>query len=467
MHVHPIFIEHKVSCARTLSLTAILSLVRAPVASLFLVISYPFFRSKRKALVLHLTSPQRRREQRCFSSPCSVPRRFPPPPLPASAILPLFLFQIAISSCACRLRRAQPPGFGRTPPRMRPRWPEPDHSPTHGAAAAASVRGLEREQCKDPALSFLCSSYGFVGWGIRIESVRFFLGEYRFFLAVSFGRPTGLCSLYMRSTVLGAYCFQARTVDSLGCVCCGAIMFICCVLCVCVRKCQCAVLQHSDVVRSLPAEIPLWWEAHIRTWRQVPDPVCFAHRGPGAGILRVCCSAPPPPFPGVQCRICDFCGSGIVYDLCEFCVPIPAGTDQWAFGNMHSAEHGTLVFFCVRFQVLVLLLVTSAQDPGIVPRAAHPPEEEFSYGNALSGGTPGRLQFPRVKEVMVNGMVVKVKYCDTCMIYRPPRCSHCSICNNCVERFDHHCPWVGQCIGQVDNVNFSTESYRNSHVFQL
>ncbi|KAF8719652.1 hypothetical protein HU200_024395 [Digitaria exilis] len=98
--------------------------------------------------------------------------------------------------------------------------------------------------------------------------------------------------------------------------------------------------------------------------------------------------------------------------------------------------------------VLVLLLITSAQDPGIVPRAAHPPEEEFSYGNALSGGTPGRLQFPRVKEVMVNGMLVKVKYCDTCMIYRPPRCSHCSICNNCVERFDHHCPWVGQCIGQ-------------------
>ncbi|XP_076886249.1 protein S-acyltransferase 8-like [Bidens hawaiensis] len=92
--------------------------------------------------------------------------------------------------------------------------------------------------------------------------------------------------------------------------------------------------------------------------------------------------------------------------------------------------------------VLVLLLLTSARDPGIVPRNSHPPEEEFSHDRQ----TP-MLQFPRTKEVMYRGITVRVKYCDTCMLYRPPRCSHCSICNNCVERFDHHCPWVGQCIG--------------------
>ncbi|KAH9614606.1 hypothetical protein KSS87_004319 [Heliosperma pusillum] len=100
--------------------------------------------------------------------------------------------------------------------------------------------------------------------------------------------------------------------------------------------------------------------------------------------------------------------------------------------------------------VLVLLLFTSASDPGIVPRNSHPPEEEFCYESASAegGGKPTpSLQFPRTKEVLVNGFPVRVKYCETCMLYRPPRCSHCSICNNCVEKFDHHCPWVGQCIG--------------------
>ncbi|CAA7037310.1 unnamed protein product [Microthlaspi erraticum] len=99
--------------------------------------------------------------------------------------------------------------------------------------------------------------------------------------------------------------------------------------------------------------------------------------------------------------------------------------------------------------VLILLFFTSARDPGIVPRNSHPPEEELRYETTVSadGRQTPSVQIPRTKEVIVNGVSFRVKYCDTCMLYRPPRCSHCSICNNCVERFDHHCPWVGQCIG--------------------
>ncbi|KAL0674986.1 hypothetical protein Bca4012_002967 [Brassica carinata] len=109
--------------------------------------------------------------------------------------------------------------------------------------------------------------------------------------------------------------------------------------------------------------------------------------------------------------------------------------------------------------VLILLFLTSARDPGIVPRNLHPPEEELCYEATVSadGRQAPTVQIPRTKEVMVYGVPVRVKYCDTCMLYRPPRCSHCSICNNCVERFDHHCPWVGQCIG-VRNYRAMRES---------
>ncbi|XP_062917099.1 palmitoyltransferase ZDHHC15B isoform X1 [Mobula hypostoma] len=40
-----------------------------------------------------------------------------------------------------------------------------------------------------------------------------------------------------------------------------------------------------------------------------------------------------------------------------------------------------------------------------------------------------------------------IRYCDRCQLIKPDRCHHCSICDTCVLKMDHHCPWVNNCIG--------------------
>lgn len=39
------------------------------------------------------------------------------------------------------------------------------------------------------------------------------------------------------------------------------------------------------------------------------------------------------------------------------------------------------------------------------------------------------------------------RYCSRDMIIKPMRAHHCRICNTCVLGYDHHCPWIGGCVG--------------------
>lgn len=162
-------------------------------------------------------------------------------------------------------------------------------------------------------------------------------------------------------------------------------------------------------------------------------------------------------FPGKNTFCCDgrimmAKQSGIFYLTCFLIV----GTTGLFFGfdcpylavTLSPAIPAVGVFTLVI--VMANLFRTSFTDPGIIPRAT---PDEASYTekqidvSESSGGLTSYRPPPRTRDVIIRGQVVRLKYCFTCKIFRPPRASHCSVCDNCVERFDHHCPWVGNCVG--------------------
>uniref|UniRef100_A0A7S1S2H6 Palmitoyltransferase n=1 Tax=Alexandrium catenella TaxID=2925 RepID=A0A7S1S2H6_ALECA len=55
----------------------------------------------------------------------------------------------------------------------------------------------------------------------------------------------------------------------------------------------------------------------------------------------------------------------------------------------------------------------------------------------------------RIREQRLpDGRVWRQKWCRDCRLWRPHRCGHCSMCGRCVLRLDHHCGFMGTCVGE-------------------
>mmetsp|Transcript_27954 Transcript_27954/g.86444 ORF Transcript_27954/g.86444 Transcript_27954/m.86444 type:complete len:429 (+) Transcript_27954:280-1566(+) len=81
-----------------------------------------------------------------------------------------------------------------------------------------------------------------------------------------------------------------------------------------------------------------------------------------------------------------------------------------------------------------LLWRAALTEPGVLPR--NPPDAKPSL-------PPGCADAP------------DLKICHTCNLVRPARSKHCGSCNNCVELFDHHCPWLGTCVARRNYAYFA------------
>lgn len=129
-------------------------------------------------------------------------------------------------------------------------------------------------------------------------------------------------------------------------------------------------------------------------------------------------------------------------------------TARFYIENPAIITFSILLCFCS----LVFHFQVATKDPGYIPKQL-PPFAKGPFGapvltRALLDDASKACAIDRPYfEIPVNGKLVKMKYCLPCIAYlglitRPPRTSHCSDCGLCVEKFDHHCPWVGNCIGK-------------------
>ncbi|KAF3695360.1 putative palmitoyltransferase ZDHHC12 [Channa argus] len=92
-----------------------------------------------------------------------------------------------------------------------------------------------------------------------------------------------------------------------------------------------------------------------------------------------------------------------------------------------------VLFFLLVVLSVLLYYAVSLMDPGFV----------------LTDTVKGVQGADEETEMMIpQSSTPRLRRCGYCLLQQPMRAKHCKTCKHCVRRFDHHCPWIENCVGE-------------------
>eukprot|EP00124_Ichthyophonus_hoferi_P005572 Ihof_evm1s845 gene=Ihof_evmTU1s845 len=117
------------------------------------------------------------------------------------------------------------------------------------------------------------------------------------------------------------------------------------------------------------------------------------------------------------------------------------------------------VFYVVVVHLLNIMVLWSyvmavITEPGVVPSKFAVPEGEVIRDD-VTGRVTEIMDTAKCSQpiftVMSSGAP---RLCLHCVLFKPDRSHHCFTCKRCVLRYDHHCPWIANCVGAANHRYF-------------
>lgn len=112
-----------------------------------------------------------------------------------------------------------------------------------------------------------------------------------------------------------------------------------------------------------------------------------------------------------------------------------------------SKNYRSVAMFLVLFSLNALLFgYNFSQQPWVLYAHVALVLATLSFFAKVATMDPGYVT-KKINVFKVLQLMSSEQICPDCEVVKPDRSKHCEICKACILTYDHHCPWVNNCIG--------------------